>query len=88
MQTFGQQYIVDVYEAGILTRARLDPVSRFGVDVFVTRILRTINVHFEGALKVPVASTTVTKTFGNEFLPGIGRPCHQARIGQPVFDQR
>lgn len=84
---FGQQHIVDMYEARILARARFDPVPRFGVDIFVTRILRTINVHFEGTFKVPVASTTVTKTFGNEFLPGVDRPCHQARIGPPVFDQ-
>lgn len=59
MSDLSQQQVVNMKKPGVFTGSGFDPEAWFPVIVFVTRILRTFNVHFEGSFKVPIASTTV-----------------------------
>lgn len=71
MLHFRQQNEVDVYKPCILTGPGSQPIPRLTITISITRILRTVNVHFQPSVIPPVTSTAPTYTFGNKLLPNI-----------------
>lgn len=63
-----QQDKVDMYEPCVLAGPGLDTVARFVVEVLVTRILRTVYIHFQGTSEIIVPAASEAESFCDELF--------------------
>lgn len=70
MSKLCQQRIVDMKEPGVFTRPGFSSKAGLIIIIPITRILRTVHVHFECTLIVPVTAAAVAQSPGYILLPG------------------
>lgn len=76
-----QQEEVDMNEPGVFVGPGSHSIARLVIKILVTRILRTVNVHFKSTFVTVVTTASMTQAFSDELLQRPGRP--RARAAGP-----